>query len=47
MMNFGMEPKIESMLEYREILCYEYIQAVGMFNDHLVDCFRYGEILRM
>jgi len=23
---------------------YAYMQAVGMVNDHLVDCFRYGEI---
>jgi DNA-3-methyladenine glycosylase I len=23
---------------------YAHMQAVGMVNDHLVDCFRYGEI---
>jgi len=26
-------------------ICYGYMQAVGMVNDHLVDCFRYWEIL--
>jgi DNA-3-methyladenine glycosylase I len=25
-------------------LCYAVMQAVGMVNDHLVDCFRYAEI---
>ena len=25
-------------------ICYAFMQAVGMVNDHLVDCFRYGEI---
>jgi DNA-3-methyladenine glycosylase I len=25
-------------------ICYAYMQAIGMVNDHLVDCFRYGEI---
>lgn len=27
-----------------ETICYAYMQAVGMVNDHLVDCFRYKEI---
>lgn len=27
-----------------ETICYAYMQAVGMVNDHLVDCFRYEEI---
>jgi DNA-3-methyladenine glycosylase I len=26
---------------------YAHMQAVGMVNDHLVDCFRYGEIQRL
>ena len=26
-------------------IIYAHMQAVGMVNDHLVDCFRYGEIL--
>ena len=26
---------------------YAYMQAVGMVNDHLVDCFRYREIRRL
>lgn len=25
-------------------ICYSFMQAVGMVNDHLVDCFRYEEI---
>lgn len=25
-------------------ICYAYMQAVGMVNDHLVDCFRYHEV---
>jgi DNA-3-methyladenine glycosylase I len=24
--------------------CYAFIQAVGMMNDHALDCFRYMEI---
>jgi DNA-3-methyladenine glycosylase I len=26
-------------------ICYAFMQAVGLFNDHLVTCFRYREIL--
>jgi DNA-3-methyladenine glycosylase I len=25
-------------------ICYAFMQAVGMVNDHTVDCFRYGEL---
>ena len=25
-------------------ICYAFMQAVGMVNDHLVDCFRYGQL---
>jgi len=25
-------------------ICYAFMQAAGMVNDHLVDCFRYGEL---
>jgi len=25
-------------------ICYAFMQAVGMVNDHLVDCFRYSEV---
>jgi DNA-3-methyladenine glycosylase I len=25
-------------------VCYAFMQAVGMVNDHTVDCFRYGQI---
>lgn len=27
-----------------ETICYAYMQAVGMVNDHTVDCYRYAEI---
>ena len=27
-------------------ICYAFMQAVGMVNDHLVDCFRYRELVR-
>ena len=26
-------------------ICYAFMQATGMVNDHTVDCFRYGELL--
>lgn len=25
-------------------ICYAFMQAVGMVNDHLADCFRHGEL---
>jgi len=25
-------------------ICYAFMQAVGMVNDHLVDCFRHAEL---
>ena len=25
-------------------ICYAFMQAVGMVNDHVLDCFRYGEL---
>ena len=28
-------------------ICYAFMQAVGMINDHVVDCFRYDEINRL
>jgi DNA-3-methyladenine glycosylase I len=28
-------------------ICYAFMQAVGMVNDHLVDCFRYVEVQRL
>jgi DNA-3-methyladenine glycosylase I len=28
-------------------ICYSYMQAAGMINDHVVDCFRYDEICRI
>jgi len=27
-------------------ICYAHMQATGMVNDHLVDCFRYGEVAK-
>jgi DNA-3-methyladenine glycosylase I len=26
-------------------ICYAFMQAVGMVNDHIVDCFRYKELI--
>jgi len=28
-------------------ICYAFMQAVGMVNDHLVDCFRHPEIVKL
>lgn len=28
-------------------ICYAFMQAVGMVNDHVVDCHRYAEIVRL
>lgn len=28
-------------------ICYAFMQAAGMVNDHLADCFRYGEIRQL
>jgi DNA-3-methyladenine glycosylase I len=28
-------------------ICYAFMQAVGMVNDHLISCFRYDEIIRI
>lgn len=28
-------------------ICYSFMQAVGMVNDHVVDCFRHAEVRRM
>jgi DNA-3-methyladenine glycosylase I len=25
-------------------ICYSYMQAAGLVNDHLVDCFRYRQL---
>lgn len=27
------------------VICYSFMQAVGMVNDHLTDCFRYRELI--
>src|SRR5262249_5491628 len=27
-------------------ICYAFMQAVGMVNDHLVDCFRYKQLIK-
>ncbi len=29
------------------LMCYAYMQAVGMVNDHTVDCFRYKEVKKL
>jgi DNA-3-methyladenine glycosylase I len=28
-------------------ICYAFMQAVGLVNDHTVDCFRYRELVRL
>jgi len=28
-------------------ICYAFMQAVGMVNDHITDCFRHGELMRL
>ncbi len=28
-------------------ICYAFMQAAGMVNDHLVDCFRYKELIKL
>jgi DNA-3-methyladenine glycosylase I len=28
-------------------ICYAFMQAIGMVNDHVVDCFRYSELARI
>jgi DNA-3-methyladenine glycosylase I len=28
-------------------ICYAYMQAAGMVNDHLVTCFRHSELKRL
>jgi DNA-3-methyladenine glycosylase I len=28
-------------------ICYAYMQAVGMVNDHVIDCFRHKEIIKL
>ena len=28
-------------------ICYAFMQAVGMVNDHIVDCYRYREVARL
>ena len=28
-------------------ICYAFMQAVGMVNDHLIDCFRHAELLKL
>jgi DNA-3-methyladenine glycosylase I len=25
-------------------ICYAFMQAAGMVNDHIVDCFRYSQV---
>lgn len=28
-------------------ICYAFMQAIGIVNDHLIDCFRYSEIIHL
>lgn len=27
------------------MICYSFMQAVGMVNDHVIDCFRYKDLM--
>jgi DNA-3-methyladenine glycosylase I len=29
------------------VICYAFMQAVGMVNDHVVDCFRHREVMAL
>jgi DNA-3-methyladenine glycosylase I len=31
---------------FGKTICYAYMQAVGMVNDHTVDCYRYGALVK-
>ena len=35
---------IRNQQKIRATICYAYMQAAGMVNDHLVSCFRYKEL---
>ena len=28
-------------------ICYAFMQAIGMVNDHVTDCFRHGEVMKL
>src|SRR5215831_14227325 len=36
--------KLRGFVFVGSTICYAFMQAVGMVNDHLVDCFRHGEL---
>ena len=39
--------KKQGFVFFGTTICYAFMQAIGMVNDHLVGCFRYPRILRM
>ena len=43
-MHFSKDLKHRGFSFVGPTVVYAYMQAVGMVNDHLVDCFRYREI---
>jgi DNA-3-methyladenine glycosylase I len=40
------ELKARSFKFVGPIICYAFMQAAGLVNDHLVDCFRYAQLQR-
>jgi DNA-3-methyladenine glycosylase I len=44
---FSMDLKHRGFSFVGSTVVYAHMQAVGMVNDHLVDCFRYREIRRL
>jgi DNA-3-methyladenine glycosylase I len=38
--------KREGFVFFGPTICYAHMQATGMVNDHLTDCFRHGEVQR-
>jgi DNA-3-methyladenine glycosylase I len=39
--------KSRGFVFFGSTICYAYMQAIGMVNDHTTDCFRYSEINQM
>ena len=44
---FSADLKARGMSFVGSTIIYSHMQAVGMVNDHLVDCFRYKEVQRL
>jgi len=44
--NFGLSKDLQKrgFTFVGSTICYAFMQAVGMVNDHVVDCFRYAQL---